>query len=61
MVALELDSIKEVESQSLIKMRKMLPFLDFNLLREAQKSRIKGVYGFFIEFVEIDENLGFAY
>ena len=34
-VALELDSIKEVESQSLIKMKKMPPFLDFSLLKKA--------------------------
>jgi hypothetical protein len=36
-----------------IKMRKVLPLLDFNLLNELRREKIEGVYGFMIEFVEI--------
>ena len=53
--------MKEVESQHLVKMRKVLPLLDFNLLKEVERHKIEGVYGYFIEFVDINENLAFAY
>ena len=58
---MDFESMKEVEVQNLIKMRKSLPLLDFNLLKEAHRLKIKGVYGYFIEFVDINENLAFAY
>lgn len=45
----------------MIKLKKVLPLLDFNLLKEVRKARIRGVYGYFIEFVEINEHLAFAY
>lgn len=42
-------------------MRKVLPLLEFNLLNEARKEKIQGVYGFLIEFVDILPTVLFAY
>jgi chromosome segregation ATPase len=43
------------------KMRKRLPLLEFNLLNELRKRKINGVYGFLIEFLDININVCYAY
>lgn len=42
-------------------MKRFMPYLDFTLLDTLRESRVPGVYGYFIEFVKIDEDVSFAY
>jgi hypothetical protein len=44
----ELDVAKQHIEVNYSKMRKLLPYLDFNLLNELRKEKIEGVYGYFI-------------
>lgn len=43
------------------KMRKVIPLLETNLLKELRKQKVPGIYGFLIDFVEIDPSVAFAY
>lgn len=38
-----------------------MPLLETNLLKELRKQKVPGIYGFMIEFVEIDPSVAFAY
>jgi chromosome segregation ATPase len=38
-----------------------MPLLELNLLKELRKQKVQGVYGFLIEFVDIDPEVAFAY
>lgn len=38
-----------------------MPLLDISLLKELRKQKVKGVYGFLIDFLKIDSSVVFAY
>ena len=38
-----------------------MPLIDLNFLDVLRKKKIKGVYGYLIEFLDIHPNLNFAY
>lgn len=60
-LSLETSSLKELVSQGQNKIRKSLPFLDYGLIEHIRELNIKGVYGYLIQFVDIDEDISFAY
>lgn len=38
-----------------------MPNLDFRLLKYLEENKVQGVYGYLIEFLQIDPNVAFAY
>ena len=53
--------MKNVLKQTQFKVRKVLPFIDVNLLEIVKKNKVKGVYGYLIDFVSIHQDLAYNY
>ena len=41
--------------------RRILPMMDFRLLKWLEENKVEGVYGYLIEHLKIDSNVAFAY
>ncbi len=41
--------------------KKILPMVDFRLLKWLEESKVEGVYGYLIEHLKVDPNVAFAY
>ena len=53
--------MKNILKQTQFKVRKVLPFIDVNLLEIVKKNKVKGVYGYLIDFVSIHQDLTYNY